>query len=182
MPSSRAISRWTVIATLQSPIARCPASSSARVTIPTGFVKSTIHASGAASARTRSAISSTTGTVRIAFANPPAPVVSWPMQPHASGIVSSRSRAAWPPTRSWRRTNEASVTAASRSSVTVSVPRKPWRSSMRAAISPTTVRRSRSMSCRTSSSTGTRSRSRERPETSSGVYVEPPPITASFNP
>ena len=35
-----------MIATLQSPTARWPASSSARVTIPTGFVKSTIHASG----------------------------------------------------------------------------------------------------------------------------------------
>ena len=57
--------------------------------MPTGFVKSTIQASGAASARTRSAISSTTGTVRIAFAKPPAPVVSWPMQPQASGAVSS---------------------------------------------------------------------------------------------
>ena len=33
-------------------------------------------------ARTRSAISSTTGTVRSALAKPPAPVVSWPMQPH----------------------------------------------------------------------------------------------------
>ena len=59
------------------------------MTIPTGFVKSTIHAPGAARSRTRSAISSTTGTVRIAFAKPPAPVVSWPMQPHASGTVSS---------------------------------------------------------------------------------------------
>ena len=33
--------------TLHSPTARCPSSSSARVTIPTGFVKSTIQASGA---------------------------------------------------------------------------------------------------------------------------------------
>ena len=143
------------------------------MTIPTGFVKSTIHASGAASARTRSAISSTTGTVRIAFAKPPAPVVSWPMHPHASGTVSSRRRAAWPPTRSWSRTKDAPVTAASRSSVTVSEPRKPCRSSMRAAISPTTVRRSGSMSWRTSSSTGTRSRSRESPETSSGRVRRP---------
>ena len=92
----RATWRCTPIATLQRPIARCPASRSARVTIPTGFVKSTIHASGRASERTRSAISSTTGTVRIAFANPPAPVVSWPMHPHASGIVSSRAS---PPAR-----------------------------------------------------------------------------------
>ena len=40
--------RWKPIATLHSPTARCPASSSARVTIPTGLVKSTIHASGLA--------------------------------------------------------------------------------------------------------------------------------------
>ena len=53
------------------------------------------------SSRTRSAISSTTGTVRSALAKPPAPVVSWPMQPQASGTVSSESRAAWPPTRIW---------------------------------------------------------------------------------
>ena len=69
--------------------------------MPTGFVKSTIQARGAASARTRSAMSSTTGTVRIAFAKPPAPVVSCPMQPQASGAVSSCSRASWPPTRIW---------------------------------------------------------------------------------
>src|SRR6266852_4037713 len=65
--------RWNVIATLQSPTARWPASSSARVTIPTGFVKSTIHAPGAARSPTRSASSSITGTVRIAFAKPRAP-------------------------------------------------------------------------------------------------------------
>ena len=39
-----------------------------------------------------------------------------------------------------------------------------------------------SMSCRTSSRTSIRSRSRESPETSSGVYVEPPPMTATFIP
>ena len=103
-PSSAAQRRWKLIATLQSPTARCPASSRARVTMPTGFVKSTIQASGPASSRTRSAISSTTGTVRIAFAKPPAPVVSWPMQPQGSGAVSSCSRAAWPPTRIWTST------------------------------------------------------------------------------
>lgn len=62
----------------------CPASSSARVTMPTGLVKSMIQAAGLAR-RTCSAIESTTGTVRSALANPPAPVVSWPTQPHSSG-------------------------------------------------------------------------------------------------
>ena len=46
------------------------------MTIPTGFVKSTIHASGSARAATCSASSSITGTVRIALAKPPAPVVA----------------------------------------------------------------------------------------------------------
>ena len=61
--------------------------------MPTGFVKSMIHASGAAAA-TCSAMSRTTGTVRIAFARPPAPVVSWPMHPQSRGQVSSWWRAA----------------------------------------------------------------------------------------
>ena len=124
-----------------------------RVTIPTGFVKSTIQASGAASSRTRSAISSTTGTVRSALAKPPAPVVSWPMQPQASGTVSSESRAAWPPTRIWTSTKSAPSRARSSSPVTSSAPSKPCRSSIRAARPPTTSRRSGSMSCSTSSRT-----------------------------
>ncbi len=55
----------------------------ARVTMPTGLVKSMIHAPGLARLRIRSATSSTTGTVRSALPSPPAPVVSWPTQPHA---------------------------------------------------------------------------------------------------
>ena len=76
------------MATLHRPIARCPACSNARVTIPTGLVKSTIQAPGLAG-RISSAMSSTTGTVRSALASPPAPVVSCPTQPHSSGQVSS---------------------------------------------------------------------------------------------
>ena len=94
------------------------------MTIPTGFVKSTIQASGEESSRTRSAISSTTGTVRSAFAKPPAPVVSWPMQPQASGTVSSERRAAWPPTRIWIRTKSAPSSARSRSPVTLQLARE----------------------------------------------------------
>ena len=56
--------------------------------MPTGLVKSMIQASGLVR-RTRSAMSRTTGTVRSALARPPAPVVSWPTQPHSSGQVSS---------------------------------------------------------------------------------------------
>ncbi len=47
--------------------------------------------------------------MRIAFAKPPAPVVSWPMQPQRSGTVSSCSRACCPPTRIWSRTNDGAV-------------------------------------------------------------------------
>src|SRR3954452_13961803 len=47
---------------------------------------------------------------------------------------------------------------------------------MRCASPPTTSRRSASMSCNTNWSTS----SRDRPDTSSGVYVEPPPTTATF--
>ena len=39
------------MATLHSPTARCPSCSSARVTMPTGLVKSTIQASGRARRR-----------------------------------------------------------------------------------------------------------------------------------
>ena len=53
--------------------------------MPTGLVKSMIQASLAASRETRSAISKITGTVRSALASPPAPVVSWPTQPHLKG-------------------------------------------------------------------------------------------------
>ena len=77
---------------------------------------------GGALARAASAISSTTGTVRSAFASPPAPVVSWPMQPHASGTVSSVRRAAWPPTRIWISTKSAPSSARSRSPVSSSPP------------------------------------------------------------
>ncbi len=157
--------RWNVIATLHSPMARWPASSSARVTMPTGFVKSTIHAPGAARCLTCSAISSTTGTVRSAFARPPAPVVSCPMQPHGSGSVSSRSRASWPPTRIWISTKSAPSSARSSSPVISSRPLKPVRSSMRRASAPTISRRSPAMSCSASSSMS----SAARPETSSGV-------------
>ncbi|CAM5714252.1 hypothetical protein SMICM304S_01349 [Streptomyces microflavus] len=119
--SSRANLRWKPIATLHRPTALCPAWSRARVTMPTGLVKSMIQASGLVR-RTRSAMSRTTGTVRSALARPPAPVVSWPMQPHSSGQVSSLFRAACPPTRSWRRTASAPATPASRSVVVVIFP------------------------------------------------------------
>ena len=72
--------------------------------MPTGLVKSMIQASSAASRETRSAMSKITGTVRSALASPPAPVVSWPTQPHRKGRLSSTARAAWPPTLSCSRT------------------------------------------------------------------------------
>ena len=109
------------MATLHRPMARWPASSSARVTMPTGLVKSMIQAPDAARCRVRSAMSSTIGTVRSALASPPAPVVSWPTQQNSSGQVSSRCRAAWPPTRSWSSTAPAPSRPSSRLDVQVSL-------------------------------------------------------------
>ncbi len=80
-PNCSARLRWMLIATLHRPIARWPPSIRAWVTIPTGLVKSTIQAPGAARRPVSSASSSTSGTVRSALAKPPAPVVSWPMTP-----------------------------------------------------------------------------------------------------
>ena len=57
----------------------------------------------------------------------------------------------------------------------------PWWAKMRRARPPTSSRRSSAGSMRTSSSTGRSSRNRANPSMSSGVYVEPPPMTASFN-
>src|SRR5215475_2282131 len=85
--SSEANSRWNPMATLHRPTARCPAVSRARVTMPTGLVKSMMNAEGEARRLARSARSSTTGTVRSALASPPAPVVSCPTQPQASGLA-----------------------------------------------------------------------------------------------
>ena len=90
--------------------------------MPTGLVKSTIHAPAAARCRTVSAISRTRGTVRSALAKPPAPVVSCPTSPKRPGMVSSRSRACWPPTLSWIRTASAPSTA---SASDVVVPHQP---------------------------------------------------------
>ena len=86
--------RCAQMATLHNPTARCPSSSKAWVTIPTGFVKSTSHAPGLPRTAISSARPSTTGTVRSALANPPTPTVSWPRQPYPTGSVSSTWRAA----------------------------------------------------------------------------------------
>ena len=181
-PNRTAIRRWIPIATLHSPMARWPASMSAWVTIPTGLVKSTIQASGAPRRPTSSARSRTTGTVRRALAKPPGPVVSWPMQPNRCGRVSSIRRVDCPPILSWTRTNAAPSIAASRSVVVVSRPGQPTRRPIRPASPATISSRSASMSWRTSSSTGSRSIRSATPWTSSGVYVLPPPMTATFRP
>ena len=87
------------------------------------------------------------------------------MQPHASGSVSSRRRAAWPPTRIWISTKSAPSSAASRSPVSTSSPWNSARASIRRARPPTISSRSPSMSCSASSPTARP----ERPDTSSGV-------------
>ena len=155
------------MATLHRPTARCPAVSKARVTIPTGLVKSMMKAEGEARRRARSASSSTTGTVRRAFANPPAPVVSCPTQPQSSGQVSSRWRAAWPPIRSWNKTASAPSVPSSTLSVQRTSPGWSWAAMIRAETGPTAASRSGSGSTRTSSVTD--GSSRPIPSASSGV-------------
>ena len=82
-----------------------------------------------------------------------------------------------------RRTNDARLPRRRGRRVTFSVPPNPCRSSMRAAISPTTVRRSSSMSCRTSSSHRHAARARARgPRRAPACTSSPPPTTASFIP
>ena len=168
-PSMAAKERWKPIATLHSPTARWPASSRARVTMPTGFVKSMIQAPGAARRRARSAMSSTTGTVRSAFANPPAPVVSCPTQPYSSGQVSSRCLAACPPIRSWSSTAPAPSRPSSRSVVQRSCAGCPAARMIRAENGPTTSSRAESGSISTSSLIPARPASLATPSTSSGV-------------
>ena len=113
-PNRSASRRWKPIATLHRPIARWPSSSSARVTMPTGLVKSTIQASGSRRAwrpvrrcRARPARCAAPWRTR------PGPVVSWPSRPNLPGSVSSTSRACWPPTRSWISTAARPSTASS---------------------------------------------------------------------
>ena len=166
-PSSAAKYRWSPIATLHSPTARCPASSSALVTMPTGLVKSMSHAPGAARRRASSAISSTSGMVRSALASPPAPVVSCPTQQKSSGHVSSLSRAACPPTRSWMSTAAAPSSPSSASVVHRTIAWCPCARMIRADTGPTTASRASSGSTRTSSVTC--GASRPSPSASSGV-------------
>ena len=166
-PSSEAKSRWNPMATLHRPTARWPADSRARVTIPTGLVKSMMKAAGEARRAARSAKSRTMGTVRSAFASPPAPVVSCPTQPQSSGQVSSRWRAAWPPIRSWNKIASAPSVPSSRSPVQLTRAGWSWAAMIRADTGPTAARRPGSGS--TSTSSATSGSSRPIPSASSGV-------------
>jgi len=117
--------------------------------------------------RATSAISRTRGMVRSALARPPAPVVSCPTQQKSSGQVSSRSRAAWPPTRSWISTAAAPSIPSSASLVHRTLAWCPCARMIRADTGPTTASRASSGSTRTSSVTW--GASRPRPSASSGV-------------
>ncbi len=77
-PSRSASPRWKSMATLHRPMARCPRSSSAWVTMPTGLVKSTSQAPGAARRSAPRRARARPARVRSALAKPPGPVVSWP--------------------------------------------------------------------------------------------------------
>ncbi len=58
---------------------------------------------------------------------------------------------------------------------------EPLASTMRCANPPTTFSRSSSTSTKQSSSSGNLSTRARKPLTNSGVYVEPPPITATLS-
>ena len=127
-------------------------------------------------------MSSTTGTVRSAFASPPAPVVSCPTQPHASGQVSSWWRAAWPPTRSWSRTASAPVERrVERRPVAVTLTGCPSRGEDPPPdpgdeLEPLGVRVDEHQLVDGQHVAQPGEARRRAP----GVYVEPPPTTASF--
>ena len=182
-PSSAANCRWKPIATLHRPTARCPAWSSARVTMPTGLVKSMIQASGLVR-RTRSAMSRTTGHGAQRLGEPAgagrlladAAALQRPGLVLRRGPPARRRAAGAAPRRRRRRPASRSVGGGD--------PRRGGRAGRRSAgpAPPTSSSRSAAGSTRTSSSTGRVSRSRANPSTSSGVYVDPPPTTASFMP
>ncbi len=149
--------------------------------MPTGLAKSTIHAPGAARRSTSAARSSTTGTVRSALARPPAPVVSWPRQPQRRGhglVVQPGLLTADPELDQHRvralerrRPVGGQRQPARPVAVVEDAPGEgadhlqPLRASGRAAPARTT---------------GRSPLRRAIPETSSGVYVEPPPTTTTF--
>ena len=91
-------------------------------------------------------------------------------------------RAACPPTRSWKSTTEASDTPATTSDVAVTRTSYPYRANIRRETPATSATRSDDGSTRHSSVSGSSDRSRANPSTSSGVYVDPPPMTVSFIP
>ena len=155
--SARANSRWKPIATLHSPIARWP-----RVEQRLGDDPDRVRevddpgAGRAARRRPPRRCSSTTGTVRSAFANPPGAgrLLADGAEP-AAAASRRTSRAAWPPTRSWMSTKSAPSRAASRSPVQrpAGPASRPARASGRRARRRSSSR-SGSMSSRTSSSIG----------------------------
>ncbi len=80
------------------------------MTMPTGLVKSTIHASGFACATDGLGDPQDHRHRAQRLGESAGPVVSCPMHPHSCGNVSSPWRAACPPTRSWMSTASASDT------------------------------------------------------------------------
>src|ERR1043166_6773018 len=157
--------------------------STASGTISLGFAKLRIQALGA---RRLTALATATiaGIVRSALKRPPGPVVSWPITPCRSGIVSSRYRARLPPTRIWVITNCASRTAEASDVVRVIAAGTPWRRAIRWVSPPTMASRLGSMSMRVIASNPptSRPRSLKNSVTSSGVYTLPAPIMLIFRP
>ena len=178
-PSIRATSRWKPIATLQSPTARWPASSSARVTMPTGLVKSTIHAPAP---RARHPLGDVQDhghrAQRLGEAARAGRLLADAAAGERHGLVRQPRRLA--ADADLHQHEVGAVERASRSSVSSSAPAKPLRVEhplARARRRPRAARRR----CRAARAR-LDARAARRPETSSGVYVEPAPMTAIFTP
>ena len=139
--SASASRRCSVIATLHSPSARWPSSMSAWVTIPTGFVKSTIQASGRrAAGHQLGELEDRRGTVRIALAKPPAPgrLLADDAEAERERLVDADARPGRRPAAGGARSRRRRARRRDRRSA-CSRPVQPSRSSIRCARPPTTV-------------------------------------------
>ena len=151
--------------------------------MPTGFVKSTIHAPGAArrAAALREVEDDGHGPQRLGEPAGAGRLLPDEPEPVGQRLVHEARRLATDPQLD---EDEIGAVDARRraSSVRVSRPVQSRASSIRWARPPTIESRSASMSSRTSSSMAIRSARRTKPSTSSGVYVLPPPTTAILMP
>ena len=158
---------------MHRPSARCPSSMSAWVTMPTGFVKSTIQASFAARRAVSSARSRTTrdGPERLGEAAGAGRLLADDTEAQGQRLVDEAGRLAADSQLEQDEVGAVDGRVAVAGEGQSPRPAQPIEHPR--ARPPTTSSRSGSMSSRTSSSMGRRSVRRAKPSTSSGVYVLP---------